>query len=702
MEQRAQDLALASKYKSEFLANMSHELRTPLNSLLILSKDLSLNKSGNLTEKQIEAAKVIHDGGQDLLTLINDILDLSKVEAGKLQVAIEQVDIETFFAGLKTQLEPIAKEKGLDFSIDISDGVNKFVETDEQRLSQIIKNLYFNAIKFTERGGVTIKITKPKQTLNLENEELLSKGVAFNVIDTGIGIPLEKQREIFEAFQQGDGSTNRSYGGTGLGLAISRAMAELLGGELTLESEPGKGSSFILVLPLSCANESGEKLSEVVVKEVVKPVESPSEPNLKIEQQDTHGKKIIEEDAKPKEFLADDRNEITKGDKVLLVIEDDVSSAKSLMQIAKDKGYRCLCAGDGHSGLVMAKTYQPSAIILDLGLPDVDGLQVLEQLKFDLSTRHIPIHIISGREESPEFKQKGAIGYLMKPAEEAGLKTVFEKIESVISSEVKKVLVIEDDLSSQVAIERLIDSDKVKFDKAFTGEEARKKIQEGEYDCIILDLNLPDMTGQDLLKQLKSDDVSLPPVVVYTGKELSKDEHEELQRYAASIVVKGAESPERLLDEISLFLHSVEEDLPEEQKEVIRMLHDADNALKDKKVLLVDDDVRNVFALSSTLEDFGLDVLVASNGKIAIDKLNSAGEIDLVIMDIMMPVMDGYEAMTTIRKNDKYKDLPIIALTAKAMTGDRDKCIKAGASDYITKPVDVDRLISMMKVWLFK
>ncbi len=684
VEQRAKDLALASKYKSEFLANMSHELRTPLNSLLILSKDLEHNKSGNLTDKQIESARIIHEGGQDLLTLINDILDLSKVEAGKLQVDIASVNVAAFFQMLQQQFEPIVKEKGLTFNVDIEGNMPETIDTDEQRLSQVLKNLCFNAVKFTEKGGITIKAS------------LVSEGqVCLSVIDTGIGITPEKQKQIFEAFQQGDGSTNRNYGGTGLGLAISRAMAELLGGEITLTSEKGKGSAFALTIPvLQDANQVFDEKEEEMIHAAPVNETIPTKPPMP--------ESINVNDIKVRSFIDDDRERITESTKSLLIIEDDAAFAKILMDIAHEKEYQCLSAGDGHSGIALAKQYNPSAIVLDVGLPDVDGLQVLEQLKFDLTTRHIPVHIVSAKEESPEYKQKGAVGYLLKPADADQLPDVFVKIESVNDTKIKKVLVVEDDDKSQLAIHRLIENDAVTIDSASTGKEAEDMIINNNYDCVILDLCLPDISGFELLKQLKKSKVDAPPVVVYTGRELEEEEHNELRLYASSIVLKGAESPERLLDEISLFLHSVESDLPDNQKHVIQMLHDSEKLLSHRRILLVDDDVRNVFALSSALEGFGLDVIVASNGKVALDKLENEGDIELVIMDIMMPIMDGYEAMEKIRADTHFMDTPIIALTAKAMAGDRAKCIDAGANDYITKPVDVDKLVSMMKVWLFR
>jgi signal transduction histidine kinase/CHASE3 domain sensor protein/DNA-binding response OmpR family regulator len=547
VEKRAQDLALASKYKSEFLANMSHEFRTPLNSLLILSKELGSNKEGNLTDQQVEAAKVINEGGEDLLSLINDILDLSKVEAGKLQIHKASVDIKAWLNSLKAQFDPIVKHKGLAFVVDIASDVAESIETDGQRLSQIIKNLFFNAVKFTEKGQVTIKVSLPDKDLKLHDEDLIANGaIVFSIIDTGIGVPKDKQNEIFEAFQQGDGSTNRHYSGTGLGLAISRAMANLLGGEITFESEKGKGSIFMLVLPI--------KSSGIVDEKLVTSSTQKSGTDSGGDRRKNNKKPLLKSmttNVEPRSFLPDDREKIKRKDKSILIIEDDPISSKALMDSAREKGYLCLAAGDGCSGIALAKKYIPKAIILDLGLPDVDGVQVLDQLKFELSTRHIPIHIISGREETPELRQKGAIGYLLKPATPEALASVFKKITSVTEDTVKNVLVVEDDPKGQLAIATLIDSDSVCLDQALTGQDAKDKIMSQPYDCVILDLDLPDFSGFDVLKQLKAEEAELPPVVVYTGRELSEEEHNELQKYASSIVLKGAESPERLLDEVS-------------------------------------------------------------------------------------------------------------------------------------------------------
>lgn len=692
LEQRAKDLSLASKYKSEFLANMSHELRTPLNSLLILSKNLEKNKDGNLTDKQIESAHVIRRGGEDLLRLINDILDLSKVEAGKLRVEVAEFSLKEFFREIHVQFEPIMQEKALEFSIDIASDVPVVVTADKQRLAQIIKNLLFNAVKFTNEGKISIDVVRSAS---------IKHGIDIRVTDTGIGIAADKQRAIFEAFHQGDGSTSRKYGGTGLGLAISRAMTELLGGEISVSSTPGKGSVFTLSIP-SEADISLEAESKESVAEQSSITKSMVSEELMVEDKPLLDVSNIDPEEELTPYLPDDRETIVDGDVVVLLVEDDKDFIQVLMEYAHDKGYKCLAAGDGHTALVLAKRYLPTAIILDLGLPDLDGIQVLEQLKFDLKTRHIPVHVVSGRDETFEVKQKGAIGFLTKPVSEENLADVFSRLESISHDKVKRILIVEDDESNQKAVQDLVSSSNIVSDVACSAERAKQCILENDYGCVILDLTLPDYSGFELMRQLSDMNAQLPPIVVYTGRELTQEEHSELQRYANSIVLKGVETPERLLDEISLFLHSVENDLPPEQRTKLNKMHDPEQLLKGRRVLLVDDDMRNVFALSSVLEEYGLDVIIASNGQVALDKLESENNIELVMMDIMMPVMDGYEAMKRIREMPPFKIMPIIALTAKAMAGDREKCLQAGATDYITKPIDVDQLIALIKVWLFR
>ncbi|TNF69050.1 MAG: response regulator [Gammaproteobacteria bacterium] len=694
LEQRAQDLALSSKYKSEFLANMSHELRTPLNSLLILSKKLSENRDGNLTEKQIKSAKIIHKGGHDLLTLINDILDLSKVEAGKLQVEISPCSITTICEDLKTQFEPMANDKGIDFQFHISDQLPETFESDNQRITQILRNFISNAFKFTETGSVTVKVSQPNKDLSIHGQiQPANQLITFSIIDTGIGIAKDKQRIIFEAFQQAEGSTSRQYGGTGLGLAISRTMADLLGGEITLESEENKGSIFSLHLPLK--SPSPQKVAAEVIFN-----------SASSQQSQVTGK--ISSHLATSDRIEVQQNPIDKIDKrqnykpSILIVEDDETFIEILSDYAVEQGYEVKTASSGKDAIEKAIVEQPNAIILDLGLPDIDGIKVLETLKDNLQTRHIPIHVISARDENPQLKAQGALGYLKKPPTEDSLMDVFKRFSSVIQSDLKHILVIDDDQISQQAVCELIDNDTNTIKAVSSGKEALSYLAANQVDCIILDLNLPDQSGFEILDQLHHTFASLPPVVVYTARDLTEQEHQQLQKYTQSIVVKGVNSPNRLLDEVTLFLHSIENNLPKESRKEIKMLHSGDQALKNKKVLLVDDDMRNVFALSSELEEYALDVVIASNGQQAVDKLKLESDIHIVLMDIMMPVMDGYQAIEEIRKDKQFKNLPIIALTAKAMSDDKEKCIQAGANDYIAKPIDVDQLISMMKVWSAK
>ncbi len=690
VEDKARELELASKYKSEFLANMSHELRTPLNSLLILAKVLAGNDEGNLTEGQVESAKVIYSGGQDLLFLINEILDLSKVEAGMMDVHHEEVKLETIVDSVRQQFQAGAEEKNLDFGISVEPDLPPSIVIDEQRLGQILRNFLSNAIKFTEQGSVSLDIHRPGEDVRFSCEHLTrTNAVAFSVRDTGPGIPEEKREAIFEAFQQADGSTSRKYGGTGLGLSISHALAHLLNGEIQLESEVGEDSIFTLFLPL--------ERRRTVGKDSVAPSEKRKPPQRRA----VHPR--LPSSAPSPEFLPDDRKDIKEGDRSILIIEDDAKFAKVLIAQVQKKGFKCLAAGDGSTSLQMAAEYKPSAIILDLGLPDIDGATVLDGLKYDLATRHIPVHVMSGREKTTDIMRKGAVGFLTKPVKAEDIHMALGKIEDILDDSVKHVLVVEDDKNNRKAIETLLAAEGVEITGVGSGNEARDLITEQSFDCVILDLGLPDMTGFELLQILEEDhSVVLPPTIVYTGKELTADELRELGRYTANVVVKGANSPERLLDETSLFLHTIESSLPSGQKQMLRMLHDPEQLLQGRKVLLVDDDLRNSFALSKALRMEGLTVALAENGKVALECLDKEDSIELVLMDIMMPVMDGYETMTRIREQARFKDLPIVALTAKAMVEDRAKCIDAGANDYLAKPIDVDKLMSLMRVLLYR
>gem|GEM_PF-287328 len=714
LELKAQELELASRYKSEFLANMSHELRTPLNSLLILAKSLAGNDEGNLTEEQVEAAGVIYSGGLDLLTLINDILDLSKVEAGKLSIHREPARLESILRNVQIQFAPVAKERKLHWSVACEPGVPETIVTDAQRVEQILKNLLSNAFKFTSSGSVAVRCYVPGSDVRLTSAALRpGEVVALAVTDTGIGIPPKKQRAIFEAFQQADGSTSRKYGGTGLGLTISRELAKLLGGEITLASTPGEGSAFTLYLSSvgGSAAVAGEGFAgpvaalapaaaarETAAAAAVEPAQAAAAPAAEAAAAQPLGQL--------RTFIPDDRELLAPqgGDKVILIIEDDARFAKVLMDLSRRKGFKCLAAGDGFTALQLAKRYVPGAILLDLGLPDMSGLKVLDHLKFDGETRHIPVHIISGRDDGAASSlKKGAVGFLPKPVTEDGLEVVYTRIEHVLNERIKQVLVVEDDVRNQKAIIELLKHKKIEIHGAYTAGEGLELLKRYDYDCVILDLTLPDMTGFDMLQRMVDDcGKAVPPIIINTGMELSEAEYKELNRFTDSIVIKGVNSPERLLDEVTLFLHSVQKLLPPEQIDMIRMVHDSDETLKGRKILLVDDDLRNTFALSKVLRQHGLEVVMADNGQLALEKLEKETGIELVIMDIMMPVMDGYEAMRHIRQNPRFDKLPIVALTAKAMAGDREKSIEGGANDYMTKPVDTDKLLSLIRVWLFR
>ncbi|HEU5046812.1 MAG TPA: response regulator [Rickettsiales bacterium] len=694
--QKAQEVEQASKYKSEFLANMSHELRTPLNSLLILAKLLAANEEGNLTAEQVEEARVIHNGGLELLNLINDILDLSKVEAGKLTITADDVYIDNIVKQMQRQFAPVARESGVAFPVKIADDTPSLMRTDAQRVEQILKNLISNAFKFTERGHVALEVGRPDAKLSLQRPHLdRNNTIAFTVEDTGIGIESSKLNDIFEAFQQENGSIDRHYGGTGLGLTIARKFAHMLGGEIHVTSAKGKGSRFTLILPVSLepSTESSEP-AETVLSEPVSLQQEPAEP-------------VSMPMPSAAEFVSDDRKVIGEKDKVLLVIEDDPQFAGALMTMAHRHGYKCLIAGDGRSGILLATQAKITAIILDLKLPDIDGMQVLEQLKDDLRTRHIPVHIISGREE-PEGDaaplRKGAAGYLRKPAEKEDIDRVFAKLDSLLPSQTKRLLVVEDDRKSQVAIESLLKKEGVQITSVNTGAAAFAQLAETTFDCIILDLRLPDMSGFEWLEQAEKSPPKngLPPVIVYTAKELTEDENRDLHGYTGSIIIKGAKSPERLLDEVTLFLHSVESTLSREQQDIIRMQHNPDKVLQRRTILLVDDDLRNTFALSKLLKKHGMNIVIADNGQMALDKLREDPSIELVIMDIMMPIMDGYQAIREIRSQKAYARMPIIALTARAMPQEQEKCMEAGANDYMTKPVDIERLLTLLRVWLFR
>ncbi|MCG8527045.1 MAG: response regulator [Opitutales bacterium] len=673
LEAKAEQLEITSRYKSEFLANMSHELRTPLNSLLILSKDLMDNTTGNLDEEQIESASIIHKGGNDLLHLINDILDLSKIEAGKLAMHFEPMNLDSCFDSLIRRFSPLAKEKGISLSILRSDDLPESIVTDSQRIIQILTNLLSNAVKFTQEGKVELMAGRSPKNNNM---------LRLQVIDTGIGIPEKKQAEIFEAFQQVDGGISRRFGGSGLGLSITRELCKLMNIEISVQSVENKGSTFTLLVPveevveLSETEEEGSKKNEVVESE-----KTPQVPKT----------------------IADDLKSLSEGDRSLLVIEDDTDFARTLKRLSRKRGFKFIHATSGELGLELAEKHAPSAVILDIHLPGIQGWEVLDRLKENDKTRHIPIHMISADSHSIEALKKGAIGFLQKPVDSDQLTDSFSKIESFIEKGIKELLIVEDDKEAQESLTRLIRNEGISISIAEDGKTALKQMKSKSFDCIILDVGLPDMSGIDLLKILKNENgVDLPPIVIHTGQEISKEMEFELQNYSKSIIIKGVRSSERLLDETALFLHQVIEELPSEKREMIQKLHDSDSILEGKKVLLVDDDMRNVFALSKLLAGKNMEVIKAANGQKAIEALEENPDLDMILMDVMMPVMDGLEATRRIREMKEHVKLPIICVTAKAMKEDRQKCIDAGANDYITKPVDTDRLFSVMRVWLYQ
>jgi signal transduction histidine kinase/CheY-like chemotaxis protein/CHASE3 domain sensor protein len=694
VESKAQALEKSGAYKSEFLANMSHELRTPLNSLLILSKSLADNDEGNLTAEQIEECNIIHTGGQELLTLINDILDLSKVEAGKMELVLEETLLSHLLNDLEGQFNPVAETRNLTFKAEVAQGVPQTILMDEHKVAQVLKNFLSNAFKFTKEGSVSLRIDKPADTHQFVNQNLSAiSAISISVIDTGVGIPAEKQADIFEAFQQVDGSTSREYGGTGLGLTISRQLANLMSGEIQIQSSEGQGTTFSLYLPIN----PDQNIS--ISADPNMPINTNSNVPNQLNDAVITDMTNIDTDL---EWIDDDRSSIDKSSNVLLIIDDDAIFSKYIMKAGRKQGYLCLAAGNGTSGIALALKYQPEAIILDLGLPDISGEQVLNDLKHHLKTRHIPVHIVSAADVNQSLFENGAIGFLQKPVEEDELGEMLNHINTIISREIKVVLLIEDNIGSQTSIKKLVSNSNIEIITVDNGKLALEKILAGNIDVIILDLSLPDMSGSELLESLAHESIDLPPIIVYTGKELSEAEYSELRNYTSSIVIKGADSPERLLDEVSLFLHSVNAQLPTEQQQMLAKTHSIDGNLDGHLILLVDDDMRNLFALSKALTKQGLQVEIAKDGQSALDTLASNSNIELVIMDIMMPIMDGYTAISKIRQQKQYEELPILALTAKAMPEDRQKCIDAGANDYLAKPVDVDRLLSLMRVWLEK
>ncbi|MWV47322.1 response regulator [Paenibacillus sp. HJL G12] len=694
LEQQAMQLAVTSKYKSEFLANMSHELRTPLNSLLILSQLLAENKDGNLSDKQTEYAHTIYMSGADLLKMIDEILDLSKVDAGKMEVNQEDVQIQEWKSFVHQNFMPMANKKQVALKVYFEEELPESIETDGHRVKQIIRNLLSNAFKFTTKGSVTFSVKRADSTKLPSYLDPNKPYLAVDVKDTGIGIPKDKTDLIFEAFQQVDGTTSRKYGGTGLGLSISRELSRLLGGGIQVQSAEGEGSCFTLYLPLTSNADAGVAHAEAAAS---------SELLLDEDTENTKKKKeTVQNDGPAPVPMEDDRNHIADKDKVLLIIEDDVNFANILLDMARGRGYKALVASQGDVGLKMAQSYLPDAIILDIQLPVMDGWSILGELKSQSATRHIPVHIVSVVDEVKQGLKMGAIAYLKKPSSKSALEKAFSHIESYTDNSVKHLLIVEDDEIQRNSIIELIDHDDVAITAVSTGREALHELRNQRYDSMVLDLMLSDMTGFELLDQIQKDEeLEDLPIIIYTGKDLDSKEEMQLRKYAESIIIKDVKSPERLLDETTLFLHRVEANLPEDKRKILQKLHNKEVLFEGKRILLVDDDIRNVFALSSVLEGYDMEVTFAENGREAIEILNSGKHFDLVLMDMMMPEMDGYEAMRLIRQNPEFHKLPIIALTAKAMKEDRSKCIEAGASDYVKKPIQTEQLLSLMRVWLY-
>ena len=683
LEGKAKELALTSKYKSEFLANMSHELRTPLNSILVLGQQLTDNPDGNLTPRQVEFARTIHGAGTDLLNLISDILDLSKIESGTVSVDAEEVFFASLLDMVARPFRHEAESRRLSFEVHSDPHLTRSLVTDSKRLQQVLKNLLSNAFKFTEHGGVNLSVSVATGGWSDDHPVLGTAGsvVAFEVSDTGIGIPSEKQRIIFEAFQQADAGTSRKYGGTGLGLAISRELASLLGGEIQLRSTPGRGSTFTLYLPQTYVGPSAPAGAITERKTAFLPRQlSPATAEFSIE------------------HIADDRANLQPGDAVLLIVEDDPHYARVLVDLSRDKGFKVLVAMGGAEALALAREFHPTAVSLDVFLPDMLGWTVLNHLKQDPATRHIPVQMLTLDEDRHHGLTRGAFAFVTKPTTPEGLESALARIKEYTAPRRKRLLVVEDNPAEQLSIRELLGHDDIDVSIAARGAEALSAVREQPFDCVVLDLRLPDMTGFDVLERLRDiPALSDLPVVVFTGKELSPEEDARLHALARSVVVKGVESPERLLDETALFLHRVVADLPAEKQRMLDRLHRSDDALVGKKVLVVDDDVRNIFALSSVLERRGMTVLTAGTGREAIATLESTPDVAIVLMDIMMPEMDGYETMQVIRQNPAFRRLPIIALTAKAMKGDREKCLEAGASEYLAKPVNTEQLLSGLR-----
>jgi signal transduction histidine kinase/DNA-binding response OmpR family regulator len=688
LQNQSQELEQASRYKSEFVANMSHELRTPLNSLLIMARLLADNRTGNLHAEQVKYAETIEASGNDLLALINDILDISKIEAGKLDLRPSRIRVGSLAEKLIAAFEASASQKKISLRHALAIADDAEIETDPQRLEQVLKNFVSNAVKFTEIGSVTLGVARTEDGR-----------IAFSVRDTGIGIAADQHHAVFEAFRQADGSINRKYGGTGLGLSISRELARLLGGEICLDSAPGKGSTFTLLLPeiydASAAVPRARAGSPLLVQ-------LPASPQAR--HAETAG--FPRAPMKRSSLLADDRERLSGDSRVILVVEDDDAFARILYDLAHELGFRCVVAGTADEGVIVARQYLPHAIVLDMGLPDHTGLSVLDRLKRDVRTRHIPVHVVSVSDYTEAAMALGAAGYMLKPVKREELAQALERLETKLAQRMRRILIVEDDPKQLETLQLLLASREVEAVGAPTAADCLERLKSETFDCMVLDLSLSDASGFDLLEKLSIDDTfSFPPVIVYTGRDLSVDEELKLRKYSKSIIIKGAKSPERLLDEVTLFLHQVVSELPEQQQRMLARSLDRDASLEGRRILVVEDDIRNIFALTSIFEPHGSTVQIARNGREALQALERTAidgepQIDLVLMDIMMPEMDGLTATREIRKRLEWKNMPVIALTAKAMASDQEQCLAAGANDYLAKPLDVEKLLSLVRVWM--
>ena len=682
LERRTADLARESRYKSEFVANMSHELRTPLNALLIMARLLAENRGGTLTGEQVRWAETIESSGKDLLVLINDILDLSKIEAGRMDVMQDEVDPAVVVRKLVRAFEEQARSKGLSLSADIAPAMPP-VWTDAPRLEQVLRNFLSNAIKFTERGQVTLRVAPD------------GDNIAFSVTDTGIGIAPDQQNTVFEAFRQADGTISRRFGGTGLGLSISRQLADLLGGRIVLDSAQGRGSTFTLILPRTvdrpAEGRPAEGLSALPAPQPVAALPRPEPAGV---------------DLARLPGVTDDRDTIQPGDRVMLVIEDDPAFAGILCDLAGELGFRCVCVDRADHAVPAARRFRPQAIVLDIHLPDHSGLSALDRLKRDTTTRHIPVHVVSAQDYTQAALSQGAVGYLLKPVARDQLKTAIRNLEHRLEGRSRRVLIVEDDPAQMDGLRALLSNDEVETIGVGTAAEALAVCRSTTVDCIVLDMTLPDASGFDVLQQLDADSTSgFPPVIVYTARTLDEAEEARLRRYSKSIIIKGAKSPERLVNEVTLFLHQVVSELPERQRQMLAASLNRDDQLEGRRILVVEDDIRNIYALTGVFEPHGATVQIARNGREALEALGrindgAAPRVDLVLMDVMMPEMDGLTATREIRKIDRWKSLPIIMLTAKAMPEDQSRCIEAGANDYLSKPLDVDKLLSLTRVWM--